>query len=111
VPIVNETIPHEVRAKFGASYVLLKPAVRGSGIKAGGAVRAVLEVAGIPNVSGKILGSQNKINNVKATFKALRNLAWVEGEAKKGQKPLHERAGDRKEKAANGSNPKKDNSK
>jgi|GEM_PF-319503 len=82
VPIVKETIPHEVRAKYGASHVLLKPAVRGSGIKAGGAVRAVLEVSGVPNVSGKILGSKNKINNVKATFRALEDLIKIEGDKK-----------------------------
>ena len=63
--------------------MLLKPAERGSGIKAGGAVRAVLEVAGIPNITGKIMGSKNKINNVKATFKALESLVKVEGDKKK----------------------------
>lgn len=82
VPIVNETIPHAINAKFAAAEVLLKPAVIGSGIKAGGAVRAVLEVAGIPNITGKILGSNNKINNVKATFKALESLKKVEPEKK-----------------------------
>jgi len=74
VPIVNETIPHEARACFGAAEILLKPATRGSGIKAGGAVRAILELAGVPNVTGKILGSKNKINNVRATFVALQDL-------------------------------------
>ncbi|MFO0764902.1 MAG: 30S ribosomal protein S5 [Patescibacteria group bacterium] len=74
VPLVNETIPHEVTAKFGAAVVLLKPAPKGSGVKAGGAVRIVLELAGVPNVVSKILGSSNKTNNVKATFAALRKL-------------------------------------
>lgn len=74
VPLVNETIPHEVTAKFGAAIVLLKPAPKGSGVKAGGAVRIVLELAGVPNVVSKILGSSNKTNNVKATFAALRLL-------------------------------------
>lgn len=74
VPLVNDTIPHEVMAKFGAAVVLLKPALKGSGVKAGGAVRIVLELAGVPNVASKILGSSNKINNVKATFAALRKL-------------------------------------
>ena len=74
VPLVNETIPHEVTAKFGAAVVLLKPAPKGSGVKAGGAVRIVLELAGVPNVVSKILGSSNKTNNVKATFAALRLL-------------------------------------
>lgn len=74
VPITNETIPHEVLAKFSASKVLLMPAPRGTGIKAGGSIRQVLELAGIPNISAKMLGSSNKVNNVKATFEALRNL-------------------------------------
>ncbi|HEU0051134.1 MAG TPA: 30S ribosomal protein S5 [Patescibacteria group bacterium] len=74
VPLVYETIPHPVEAKFRAASVLLKPAPTGTGIKAGGAVRIVLALAGIPNVSAKILGSSNKINNVKATFGALKKL-------------------------------------
>jgi len=74
IPLVKGTIPHVVEAKFGAARVLLKPAPEGTGIKAGGAVRIVLELAGVPNVVSKILGSGNKINNVKATFAALRKL-------------------------------------
>lgn len=74
IPMVNETIPHAVKAKFAAAVVLLKPAPKGTGIKAGGSVRNVLELAGVPNVTSKILGSKNKINNVKATFLALRLL-------------------------------------
>ncbi len=74
VPLVKGTIPHMVSAKFGAAHVLLKPAPEGTGIKAGGAVRIVLELAGVPNVVSKILGSGNKTNNVKATFEALRKL-------------------------------------
>ncbi len=74
VPLLRETIPHVVTAKFGASTVLLMPAPKGTGIKAGGAVRVVLDLAGVPNVSSKMLGSSNKINNVKATFKALKML-------------------------------------
>ncbi len=74
VPLVSETIPHAVEAKFRAARVLLKPAPKGTGVKAGGAVRIVLELAGIPNVVSKILGSSNKINNVKATFVALKKL-------------------------------------
>lgn len=88
VPLKNDTIPHEVKAKYAAARVLLKPAERGSGIKAGGAVRAVLEVAGIPNITGKIMGSKNKINNVKATFKALESLVKVEGGDKKKEAPV-----------------------
>jgi len=75
VPIVNDTIPHAVCSKFKASKVLLMPAPRGAGIIAGGAVRVVLELAGIPNVSSKILGkTKNKITVVKATFEALKQL-------------------------------------
>jgi len=75
VPIVNETIPHWVESKFKAARVMLKPAPRGSGIIAGGAVRAVLELAGVPNVSSKILArTKNKILLVKATFDALKKF-------------------------------------
>ena len=75
VPIVKETIPHPVLKKFKSAVVMLKPAPRGSGIIAGGAVRAVLELAGVPNVSTKILGkTKNKITVVKATFEALQSF-------------------------------------
>ncbi len=71
VPIINGSIPHEVYQKFGASKVLIKPAPKGSGIIAGGAVRAILELAGVANASAKILGSTNKLNCAQATIKAL----------------------------------------
>lgn len=74
VPLVFDTIPHAVHSKFAAATLLLKPAPKGSGIKAGGSVRQVLDLAGVPNVVSKMLGSSNKINNVKATFVALRQL-------------------------------------
>jgi len=75
VAIVNETIPHQVTVKFKASKVMIKPAPRGSGIIAGGAMRVVLELAGVPNVSSKIIGkTKNKITIVKATFEALKSL-------------------------------------
>lgn len=75
VPIVKETIPHLVLKKFKSSTVMLKPAPQGSGIIAGGAVRTVLDMAGIPNVSSKILGTtKNKIVTVKATFEALKSF-------------------------------------
>ncbi len=74
VPIVNETIPHEVRTKYSSAKIIIKPAPKGTGVKAGGAVRQVLVLAGIPNVISKILGSSNKVNNVKATMKALKLL-------------------------------------
>jgi len=75
VPIVNETIAFKLEGRAGAAHILLKPAPAGSGIIAGGALRTVLEYAGIPNISSKILGTKNKINNIKATFAALHELA------------------------------------
>lgn len=75
VSIVNETIPHKILVKKGAAKVLLKPAPRGAGIIAGGAVRSVVEAAGIRNISSKILGTENKASNVYATLEALRQLA------------------------------------
>jgi len=74
VPMVNTTIPHEVRVKKGAAKIILKPAPGGTGIRAGGAVRAVVEAAGIKDIVSKILGTDNKASNVYATFKALQNL-------------------------------------
>lgn len=81
VPLVNDTIPHEVKIKEGAAKVMLKPAPAGTGIIAGGAVRSVVEVAGIRNISSKILGTDNKASNVYATFEALQTLSR---ERKKG---------------------------
>lgn len=74
VPMQNGTIPHTTRGKSGASSILIMPAPLGSGIIAGGPVRIVLQLAGVPNASSKILGGNNKINNVRATIDALANL-------------------------------------
>ncbi|PJA47275.1 30S ribosomal protein S5 [Candidatus Uhrbacteria bacterium CG_4_9_14_3_um_filter_36_7] len=75
IPLVNETIPHEIRSKFGAAKVLLRPAPKGTGLKAGGSVRVLLELAGVPNAVSKIYGgSNNKINVAKATCEALQHL-------------------------------------
>jgi len=74
VPIVKETIPHEIREKYKAARILLKPASKGKGIIAGGPMRVVLELAGVKNATGKILGSRNKINNVRCTINALKKL-------------------------------------
>lgn len=71
VPVINGTIPHEQYAKFGGAQVFLKPASEGTGVKAGGAMRAVLESVGIKNVLAKSKGSSNPHNLVKATFEAL----------------------------------------
>jgi small subunit ribosomal protein S5 len=75
VKIVNGTILHQVEAKFSTAKVLLKPGVKGRGVVAGGAVRVVCDLAGIENLSGKILGkTKNKLNNARATIVALQKL-------------------------------------
>lgn len=78
VNLVNDTIPHEVRKIMGASRILFKPAKQGSGVKAGGVVRVILELAGVKNVTSKILGGGNKINNARCTIAALKSLKKME---------------------------------
>lgn len=74
VALVGDTIPHIVQQKYKSAKVLIKPAKPGSGIKAGGPVRAVVALAGIKNVTSKMLGSANKISNVRAAYEALKRL-------------------------------------
>jgi small subunit ribosomal protein S5 len=79
VPIVNDTIPHEINFHYGSSNILLKPAPTGTSVIAGGPVRAVVELAGIRNITSKIVGrTSNKLNNVMATYEALRHLRAAE---------------------------------
>ena len=88
VPIKNGTIPHDILGKYKSSSVLLKPACSGSGIIAGGPVRAVLEAAGATDVLAKSLGSNTSVNVVRATFNAVENLMDARAVAKNRGKTL-----------------------
>ena len=83
VPMVETTIPHEVYVKRGAAKVLIKPASKGTGVIAGGAVRAVVEAAGIRDILSKVLGTSNQASNVYATMEALKLLVKPEKQFRK----------------------------
>lgn len=75
VPIINGTIPFEYKIKLGAAKIILKPAPPGSGVIAGGAVRSVVSLAGVQNISSKVLGTDNQASNVYATIEALKQIS------------------------------------
>jgi small subunit ribosomal protein S5 len=93
VPIVGTTIPHETRYKWGAAKILLKPAAPGTGVISGGAMRAVIELAGIKDILTKSLGTNNPINTVRATIAALQELRTAQEVAELRGKEVEEIVG------------------
>src|SRR5213080_268507 len=95
VPMVGTTIPHEVRFKWGAAKILLKPAAPGTGVISGGAMRAVIELAGIKDILTKSLGTNNPINTVRATIAALQELRTAQQIADLRSKDVEQMVGRR----------------
>jgi small subunit ribosomal protein S5 len=93
VPMVGSTIPHEVRFKWGAAKILLKPAAPGTGVISGGAMRAVIELAGIKDILTKSLGTNNPINTVRATMAALQSMRTAQEVAEIRGKTVEEIVG------------------
>lgn len=92
VSLAGGTIPHETEVKYKGARVLLKPAREGTGVIAGGPVRAVVELAGVKDILSKMLGSQNKISNVRATLQALQNLETADDILKRRGKEVSKKA-------------------
>ena len=90
VPIVNTTVPHEYVGEFGSAKVMLKPAVEGTGVIAGGSVRPVLELAGYQDIRTKVIGTNNPRNVVYATISGLSNMKTIEEIAKKRGKKVED---------------------
>lgn len=98
VPIYNDSIPHEIYEKVGSAKILLKPTTKGRGVIAGGVVRVIVDLAGIKNLSSKILGTNNKVNNAKCTVSALSKLKRKKTVEKKDDTKVEAKKSEKKEK-------------